>query len=743
MEIFYIGIVGFLFMLAIFDLMVGVSNDAVNFLGSAVGAKVAKFRTIIIVAAIGVLCGAMFSNGMMEIARNGIYQPQHFTFVDVLTICLAVMVTDVVLLDLFNSMGLPTSTTVSMVFELLGGAFAIAIIKSMSDSGLALGDLLNTSKALSVIMGIFVSVAIAFTFGALVQWLARVVFTFNYTPRLKWLIGIFGGIAVTSIVYFILIKGLKGSSFMTADLKLWIDNNTWTIVGVSMLSFTLIMQLLYWLKVNLFKIIILLGTFALALAFAGNDLVNFVGVPLSGYSAYIEYSTAGGNDPEFLMGALSSPAKTPFIFLFLAGVIMIIALVTSKKAHNVIKTSVDLSRQDEGDEMFGSSLLARSMVRVSRNISNRVTSIVPQGVRNWIDSRFQRDDVELANGAAFDEVRASINLLLASLLIALGTSLKLPLSTTYVTFMVAMGTSLADRAWSRDSAVFRITGVMSVIGGWLLTAGAAFTLCFLVALVMHFLGAVGMVLMILVAVYVLWHSNRRFRAREKAEQEDTLFKRIIKSEDKDEKWELLRQHCVGSICEALDFASEGYLKLTNGFVYEDLRQARRSYTLIKAQKDILKRQRRRELIALRQIDLQQAMEKNTWFHVQSNSCEQLYYILKRAAEPCIEHLENNFMPLPENYGQEFTPLRNRLDYIIIRAKKMISEGDYQAIDKVMEDGEQLRSEIVTLRTTQMFRIHDSSHSLKVELVYLNLLSESQELLASVLKLLRASNRFQN
>lgn len=742
MEAFYFGIIGFLFVLAIFDLMVGVSNDAVNFLGSAVGAKVAPFRTIIIVASVGVLCGALFSNGMMEIARSGIYQPAHFGFVEVLTICLAVMVTDVVLLDIFNSLGLPTSTTVSMVFELLGGAFALALVKSATDPSLELGELINTSKALSVIMAIFVSVAIAFFFGTLVQWLARLLFTFNYKPRLKWLIGLFGGVAATSIIYFILIKGLKDSAFMTPENKLWVETNTWAIVGYSMLGFTILMQILHWFKINVFKVIILMGTFALAMAFAGNDLVNFVGVPLAGYAAWQEYSTAGGHDPNFLMEALNSPAKTPFLFLVFSGVVMIIALCTSKKAHNVIKTSVDLSRQDEGDEMFGSSLAARALVRASRNVAQAIERITPKRVGEWIDSRFQQDGATLEKGAAFDQLRASINLLLASGLIALGTSLKLPLSTTYVTFMVAMGTSLADRAWSRESAVFRITGVMSVVGGWFLTAGAAFTLCFLVALIMHYLDAFGMVAMILLAIFLLVQSNRRFRAKQQMDPEEGLYREILYAEDPLRSWELLKQHATGSVCHSLNYASEAYLKLTNGLMQDDLKSVRRTATLNRTEKEYLKRIRRRELMAMRRVDITHAMEKNTWFHVQSNCCEQLYYTLKRATDPTLEHLENNFVPLPEEYAREFMSLRNRLDHLMGRIRRSIEQGDYSTSELIGEQGEELRNAILSARTTQMFRIHnEEQQNLKVSLLYLNLLSESQELLATILKLHRAANRF--
>ena len=508
MESIYLGIVIFLFLLAIFDLTVGVSNDAVNFLNSAIGAKAASFKTIILIAAVGIFCGATMSNGMMEIARHGIFRPEAFHFNELMCIFLAVMVTDVVLLDIFNTLGMPTSTTVSMVFELLGGTFALAMLKiAAGPESLTFAELLNTEKALTVILGIFLSVAIAFFFGTLVQYLSRIIFTFNYTTKLKWTIGLFGGIAVTAIIYFMLIKGIKDASFMTDAHKLWVKDNTLTIVGGCFVFFTVLMQILHWCKVNVFKVIVLLGTFALAMAFAGNDLVNFVGVPLAGFSSYTDFMANGnGVANDYLMGALNEPAKTPFIFLFLSGVIMVISLITSKKAQNVIKTSVDLSRQDDGNEMFGSSAIARSLVRSMTTLGNNISKIIREKVKVWLDSRFNKDEAILANGAAFDLVRASVNLVLAGLLIALGTSLKLPLSTTYVAFMVAMGSSLADRAWGRESAVFRVTGVLSVIGGWFITAGAAFIICFFVTMIMYFGGMTAMVIMIGVAAFILIRS---------------------------------------------------------------------------------------------------------------------------------------------------------------------------------------------------------------------------------------------
>ena len=548
METFYLFLVIFLFVLAIVDLSVGVSNDAVNFLNSAIGARAASFKVIIAIAAVGVFVGAALSNGMMDIARHGIYQPQHFYFSEIMCILAAVMLTDVVLLDIFNSLGMPTSTTVSMVFELVGGTVAIALVKIASSSGaLQLGDLLNTEKAFTVILGIFLSVAIAFFFGVIVQYLSRILFSFNYKKSSKYFIGLFGGLAATSIIYFMLIKGLKTSSFMTGEFKDMVYANTGMIVLGCMVFFTILMQVLHWLKVNVFKVVILMGTFALALAFAGNDLVNFIGVPLAGYSSYMDLMAQGGTTTTdtFLMTSLLGPAQTPWYFLVGSGVVMVIALATSKKAQNVVKTSLDLSRQSDGEESFGTSPVARVLVRNCSNISATILSIVPTPVKNWIDSRFNQSEMIMDDKASFDLVRASVNVVLSGLLIALGTSLKLPLSTTYVAFMVAMGTSLADRAWGRESAVYRITGVLSVIGGWFITAGAAFTICFIVALLIYWGGIPALVAMIGLAIYSLVRSHFAYKAKLRKEalkeEVNSTVSKLRKATDTREALALFRQ----------------------------------------------------------------------------------------------------------------------------------------------------------------------------------------------------------
>ena len=747
METIYLGIVIFLFMLAVFDLLVGVSNDAVNFMNSAVGAKVANFKTIVIVASIGVFAGAVLSNGMMDIARHGIFQPVNFSFYEIMCILLAVMVTDVVLLDVFNTLGLPTSTTVSMVFELLGGTFILAILKIVGDETglLTLGDMMNTEKALSVIMGIFLSVAIAFIAGTFVQYISRLIFSFNYKKNLSWTIGIFGGIAVTSLSYFMLIKGLKSAPFMTPESLAWISENTTLLVVGCFITFTLLMQILHWCRVNVFKIIVLLGTFSLALAFAGNDLVNFIGVPLAGFSAYTDYvaNSNGVGIHDFMMTSLMSSAKTPAIFLFASGLIMVYALATSKKAKNVIKTSVDLARQEEGDEMFGSSALARTIVRRANNINDFLKRVIPVGMRRWIDSRFNKDEVILENGAAFDLVRAAVNLVLSGLLIIIGTTMKLPLSTTYVTFIVAMGTSLADRAWSRESAVYRITGMLSVIGGWFITAFVAFTICALVTFIMFYTSFVGMFIFIVVAVVLLVRSNIKYSKKEKAEQQDDIFKRMMASKDKNEILALLRQHVKETLTSYITFSEDTYVKVTDGFIHEDLKSLRKAMNATDDQKKMLKKRRRKELLGLRRIPITIAIEKNTWFHLGSNSCEEMLYCLKRICEPCKEHVDNNFNPISKDCVTESLPVREELCRLMERTRTAIENNNYEEADDILAKGDALKNSISSLRKQMMNRMQEADNaSLKASMVYLNILQESQELVSIWRHLLRASRFFQ-
>ncbi|WP_291528120.1 inorganic phosphate transporter [Bacteroides sp. UBA939] len=744
METIYLCIVIFLFVLAVFDLMVGVSNDAVNFLNSAVGAKAASFKTVLFIAAIGVFIGAAMSNGMMDIARHGIYQPQHFYFTEIMCILLAVMLTDVVLLDVFNSMGMPTSTTVSMVFELLGGTFALALIKVYSNDSLGLADLINTDKALSVIMGIFLSVAIAFFFGMLVQWLARVIFTFNYTKRMKYSIGLFGGIAATSIIYFMLIKGLKDSSFMTADNKHWIQENTAMLIGCSFVFFTILMQILHWLKVNVFKVVVLLGTFALALAFAGNDLVNFIGVPLAGYSSFMDYTANGsgiGAD-SFLMTSLLGPAKTPWYFLFGAGAIMVYALYTSKKAHNVIKTSVDLSRQDEGEETFGSTPIARTLVRFSLGLSNGISKIMPESSKRWIGTRFRKDEAIIANGAAFDLVRAAVNLVLAGLLIALGTSLKLPLSTTYVTFMVAMGSSLADRAWGRDSAVFRITGVLSVIGGWFITAGAAFTFCFFVAILIYYGGTVAIVAMIGLAVFLLIRSQLMFKKRKAKEKGNETIKQLMQSSDNAEILNLLRKHTREELSKILEFTEENLERTVTAFVHENLRGLRRSMGAVKFEKQLLKQMKRTGALAMCRLDNNTVLEKGLYYYQGNDFASELVYSVGRLCEPCLEHIDNNFKPFDAIQKGEFTDVTEDITYLLQVCRHKLDHNDYEELENEIRKANNLNGQLTHLKREELQRIQNQSGSIKVSMVYLTMIQEAQNVVTNTINLMKVSRKFQ-
>lgn len=743
MDILFLGIVVFLFLLAVVDLSVGVSNDAVNFLSSAVGSRAASFKRIVLVAAIGVFIGAAMSNGMMDIARHGIFRPENLSFYDVIVIFMAVMVTDVILLDVFNSLGMPTSTTVSMVFELLGATFVVALFKTAApESTLSMGDLLNTEKALSVILGIFLSVAIAFVFGTLVQFLTRLVFTFEYKSKLKWKVGLFGGIACTAIIYFMLIKGVKDMTFMTPDLKEWIHTHTALILGGCFVVFTILMQLLHWMKVNVFKVVVLLGTFSLAMAFAGNDLVNFIGVPLTSLASYQDYMESGGGNPHgFLMDSLNGSANTPFYFLIGAGMIMVVSLATSRKARQVTQTTVGLSAQSQGDEMFGSSRIGRSLVRVALNSFNWVSDRTPAGVKRWISRRMDSTTTQPEEGAAFDLVRGSVNLMLAGILIAWGTSMKLPLSTTFVTFMVAMGTSLADRAWGRESAVFRITGVISVIGGWFITAGVAFIGAGMVVCLMHLGGIPVMIAGGVIAIGVLIRSNIRFRKKKQEVENDTLFQTILSTEDTTEVWPLLRIYINEKFKMFLQFAATAYDDVAGGFLEDNSRMLSRAEKALVSEKDVLKSQRRKMTVCLRKVASETAIEKSTWFHLETTMAMSMTYNLRRVNEVCKEHVDNNFRPLPAVFHDNLAAIREKITAVLRDSEAAIEESRPDVIDGLRRRCDEIKN-CLTARSREVYEFlrNDNDADMTVAYVYLNLLQESQEMVTSLRKLLRASGK---
>lgn len=744
MNALFLGLTVVLFLLAVFDLFVGVSNDAVNFLNSAIGTKSAKFRTILIVAAVGIFLGAATSNGMMDIARHGIFHPEHFSFYSIMCIFMAVMVTDIILLDVFNSLALPTSTTVSMVFELLGATFVTSLMMMHADpgSGLTLGDLVNTDKALEVIIGIFLSVAIAFVVGTVVQWIARMFFSFARRGQTRLKVALFGGVAVMAIVYFLLIKGFKTAAFMTPEFKDFLTSYVWYInAGVFAVS-AVLMYVLQLARVNVFRIIVLMGTFALAMAFAGNDLVNFIGVPLSGFAAYQDFVASGSGDVHgFLMDSLNGPARTPIYFLLAAGLIMVVSLATSSKARRVSRTEVGLGSQGMVDEMFESSRIARRLVRWSLGIIKFCRRHTPERLRRWMNSRFNTGELELEEGAAFDMVRGSVNLVVAGLLIAVGTSLKLPLSTTFVTFMVAMGTSLADRAWSRESAVFRVTGVITVIGGWFITAGVAFIGAGLMVLMMNAGGPVVILALTAVAIFVLVRSNIRARRDSRPEGEtDELFGRIsaLKDKDRDEVWPLLREYILRQQDDFLSVAGGTYLRVTNGFAKYETRPLFEAEHTLAEEKKLLKSRRRKETYCLRKADHSTATENSTWFHSSNNALMAMMYNLRHINDACLEHVDNNFQPLDSRFAAQMEVWRVNVLSLLARSREALAAHDDSKLIAVRESCEWLKGELSREMKQVYGEIRDTgSENVNVAYVYLNYVQETQEFVSGLRRMLRS------
>lgn len=736
-------VIAFLLCLAIFDMFVGVSNDAVNFLSSAVGSKAARFKTVLIIAAVGILVGTATSSGMMDIARHGILQPQNFTYAEVMCVFLAVVCTDVMILDIFNSLGLPTSTTVSMVFELFGGATAMAVFKMMNDGGMySYADYINTEKVLSVIMAIFVSVAIAFVVGLVVMWLSRIVFTFHYERHKKWTIGIFGGISITSISYFLITKGFGQASFMTPDVKAWISLHSGHILISFLVFFTILTQILSWLKVNIFKIVVLFGTFSLAMAFAGNDLVNFIGVSLAGLSSTQDYMANGqGQYDTFMMTSLCESARMPIYYLVGAGVVMIISLFISKKARKVINTSISLSKQNEGDEIFSSSRIARRLVRMVGGSTEVALNLVPIGIKRWVNSRFAPREDGATSDLAFDLVRASVNLVLAGLLIVIGTTLKLPLSTTYVAFMVGMGSSLADRAWGRESAVYRITGVISVIGGWFITAGAAFLTCFLITNLMHFGGPIVMAACVVIILVILVKNNLKHKKADENSETDELFSQISESQSEEEVRTLLHRHIRLTHGSILEYTQNCFFQITDGLLNENIRELRKASNSINDEKSTWLKARQKEIVGMRKINIDEAVQKNTWFHLAANSLTQIFYCLKRISDPCLEHVDNYFNPLPDEYKKQYLPIRDEVVEMFAKAYEIVHEEEYNQIDALLTEGNSLKSRLSEMRSEEQNNFSREGTNIRLHFLYLNTLQETQELVSSLRHLLRATKRF--
>jgi len=740
---FYIILVAMLLLLAVFDLFVGVSNDAVNFLNSAVGSRAFKFKTLLIFAAVGVFCGATFSNGMMDIARHGIFMPEYYTFAELITVFVAVMLTDVILLDFFNSLGMPTSTTVSMVFELLGASVAMACIKIASNDSLVLGELINTSKALSVIMGIFVSVAIAFTAGTIVQYLARLIFTFGYKKNLKYFIGVFGGVSLSSIFYFILIKGLKNMSFVGPEYKQFIASNEGMLLLGMFGSFFILSHLLHAVGINVLKVIIGFGTFSLALAFAGNDLVNFVGVPLTGLSS-LQHLMADGGDPQtYTMSILMQSEPGQWYLLLLAGVVMVLALILSKKSQNVLKTSVSLASQNSSEEIFGTNPVARALVRGCRSVGKFAVSLMPAKMLVAMDRRFDTREISLEErDAAFDLLRASVNLMLASSLIALGTSLKLPLSTTYVTFMVAMGSSLADRAWSRESAVYRITGVLSVIGGWFATAFVAFAMAGVVATALYFGGFVAKFILFALVIGHLIRSNLKSRESQK-DLTTQRFDKILAASPDTKKYPLIQEYSRGEWSEVLNWSADCYKKIVTSFLREDLGGLRSAHKQIKILKKHIERNRRHGSFCTELLAKEDMVNKNFFLYQANDFMGDVLFSLQQISAACKNHVDNNFSPLALGQRKVLLRFAEEVLHSIGESAEMVGEQRFERYEDVRNNLMVLGRKIIEDRKNQMLNENPKVDSAGVRnvLLYLTVLYESKAMLDAVASFVKSSRKF--
>ena len=747
MESIYLILVVILFALAISDLIVGVSNDAVNFLNSAVGSKAAPFRIVMGIAAVGIFVGATYSTGMMEVARKGIFHPELFTFKEIMVLFLAVMITNIMLLDIFNTFGMPTSTTVSIVFGLLGAAVSVAWVKINTNPEVnqELAEYINSAKALQIITGILLSVIVAFSVGAIVQFFSRLLFSFDYAKRFKYWGAIWGGFAITSITYFILIKGLKGSPYASQVLAdgttvmVWVKANTFLIIASSFAIWTITLQIFMLLKVNILKVIVFIGTFALALAFAGNDLVNFIGVPIAGYKAFGYWVESGEAANSFSMEQLSGDnVPTELYILVAASLIMIITLWFSKKAQSVLKTSLDLSRQDEGEERFGSSIMARNIVRTTRKTAKIIDKYTPAVITRSMEKQFDTSQYKkrLANDPnppAFDMIRASVNLVVASILIAIGTSYKLPLSTTYVTFMVAMGTSLADKAWSRESAVFRITGVVSVIGGWFFTAFVGFTSAFIVAMLFSYGDFYAIFAMLGITIFMMIKTNFLHKKREK-ESENNILEEVEENN--------ILTKCTTNVITTLSSITAIYDNLIIGLEKEDrkiLKDVKKDIKVINKQSKHLKDNVYK---TIKKFDKDSISTSH--FYVQVlDYLRETAHCLEYMIKPSIEHVDNDFTRLLDLQFDELNNTSKRIKEFYSVIFDVIQTKSYERVDEIIQLREKLIAEIEINRKLQIKRLKHNEVGSKNSMLYLGLLHETKNLLLHTVNLVKAQRDFDN
>ncbi len=742
MEYYYLLIVVILFALAISDIIVGVSNDAVNFLNSAIGSKAAPFRIIILVAAIGVIFGASFSNGMMEVARKGILNPEMFLFNEIMIIFLAVMLTDIILIDFFNTFSLPTSTTVAVIFELLGASVGITIIKvSQSAEGLgSLSSYINSDRSLGIISGIFISILIAFTVGAIIQWFIRLLFTFKINKTLKYWGGLWGGIAFAMIVYFLLVKGIKGTTFMSDEAIELIQNNSLKILIYCIIGGSVIFQLLImFTKVNTLRIIVLFGTFALAMAFAGNDLVNFIGVPLAGYESFRAFIASGVEHDQMLMEILTHPVKTPTMFLLISGLIMALTLRFSKKARAVTETEIGLSRQDDGAERFESSALARFLVRWSMELGAFFERITPNKIIAIIDKRFDQTilkshEKKQQDILAFDLVRASVNLVVASILISFGTSLKLPLSTTYVTFMVAMGSSFSDRAWGRESAVYRITGVLTVISGWFLTAFIALSASFIVAISIYFGGIVVLLILVVIVVLLILRSQAIFKKREKETHSDKhLGIEKVASEN-------IFDSCSETVKSIIISLSKLYYLSILNFTKEKRKELTEVKRDIKELNQVTKNLKNDIFRTIRKLE-EEEIESGHYYVQVLDYMREATNSLQYVITPIYSHVDNNHPPLPKDQEKELMQFSEKMSEFFNFSLNILINNKFDNIPELIKLRNEIINQTVNLKKNQIQYLKNERKGTKVSMVFLEIMTESKNLVLFVTNVLEAQKEF--
>ncbi len=746
MEDVYIVMLVALLALAITDLVVGVSNDAINFLNSAIGSKAVSMRTILIVASIGVAIGAIFSSGLMEVARKGIFLPQQFYFEEIMIIFMAVMITDVLLLDFFNSIGLPTSTTVSIVFELLGAAVSIAVIKIYKDGNdlSLLASYINTSKATEIIIGILMAVVIAFIVGLVVQYISRLIFSFQFERKMKYVGSIFGGASLTAILYFILIKGLKSVPYLSEDTLTYINENTLIIILIGFVFFSIISQLLMSLfKLNILRVIIVIGTFALALAFAGNDLVNFIGVPIAAWQSYnlweTAYQSSGTLPSEMLMSGLSGSVPTPEFLLIIAGGVMVVTLWFSSKAKAVVETGVNLARQGDGVERFEPNWLSRSIVRYSVMFSGAVSTVMPKAIKNKIDKKFEKPEhhtrSKRLDAPAFDMVRASVNLVVASILISIGTNLKLPLSTTYVTFMVAMGSSLADRAWDRESAVYRVAGVLNVIGGWFVTALVAFTAAAIFACIIYYGGTIALAILIILAVVLVVRSGIIHSRKSKEEKKNKRYNRtdIITINE-------ITTETSENISSVIHGINRMYTKTVDNLGYHDLGKLKKNNKAIGKLEEEVDELKGNIFYFIKSLD-DDSVEASKFYILILDYLQDMTQSIAFITRNSYNHVHNNHKNLKFNQIRDLKKVDERMQVLFDDIEYAFNNHEFAKIDQILKDKQELLDYVSDLIQKQINRIRTSETSPRNTKLYFGLLLETRDLITSTMSLLQLFQEF--